>query len=153
MESFQEGSRKEKTWNISQRVILRLNFKAHRYFIEPLSRTKHIKFSLYKRLIRFVQKIESSKKGALRTLLYAVKQDCRSTTGENLRKMLMINTHNVDEIQVHHLDQMRYKTFLDEDLWRIGIVKELLDVKSGVTVIPDFAHEEITSMIDWICTS
>ena len=83
-----------------------------------------------------------------------MKHDCRSTTGENLRKiMLMVNTYNVDEIQVHHLDQMHYKTIPNEDLWGIGIVKELIDIKSGVTVIPDFAHEEITSMIDWICTS
>ena len=64
----------------------------------------------------------------------------------------MENTHNVDEIQVHHLDQMHYKTIPDEDLWRVGIVKELIDVKPGVTVILDFAHEEITSMIYWICT-
>ena len=65
----------------------------------------------------------------------------------------MVNSHNVDEIQVHHLGQMHYNTIPDEELCRIGIVKELIDVTSGVTVIPDFAHEEITSMIDWICTS
>ena len=127
---MKEAERIEKTWNISQRVMLRLNFKAHRYFIKPLGGTKHIILSLYKRLIRFVQKFESSKKDALRTLLHGVKHDCRSTTGENLRKiMLMVNRH-VDEIQVHHLDQMHYKTIPDEDLWRIGIVKELIDVKS-----------------------
>ena len=61
-----------------------------------------------------------------------MKHDCRSTTGENLRKiMLMVNTHNVDEIQVHHVDQMHYKMIPDEDLWRLGIVKELIDVKLG----------------------
>ena len=57
---MKEAERIEKTWNISQRVMLRLNFKAHGYFIEPLSGTKHIIFSLYKRLIRLVQKFESS---------------------------------------------------------------------------------------------
>ena len=38
---MKEAERIEKTWNISQRVMLRLNFKAYRYFMEPLSGTKH----------------------------------------------------------------------------------------------------------------
>ena len=52
---MKEAERIEKTWNISQRVMLRLNFRAHCSFIYPLSETKNIIFSLYKRLIRFVQ--------------------------------------------------------------------------------------------------
>ena len=32
----------EKSWNVSQRIMLDLPRKTHRYFIEPLSDTKHI---------------------------------------------------------------------------------------------------------------
>ena len=110
-------------------------------------------FSLYKRLIRFIQKIDSCTKGTVKTFLGAVKHDCRSTTGANLRKiMLMVNKHNVDEIQVDDIDQMQYNVIPDGDIWRIGIVKELIDVKSGILVLPDYAHAEITSMIAWIST-
>ena len=35
----QESERVEKTWNTSQRVLLRIPRVAHRYFIEPLSET------------------------------------------------------------------------------------------------------------------
>ena len=80
------------------------------YFIEPLSGTKYIIFTLYKRLIRLIQKIGSCKKDTLKTVLRAVKHDCDSTTGGNRRKiMLMVNKHSVDEIQVDDLDQMQYR--------------------------------------------
>ena len=149
-----EAERIEKSWNISQRVMLGLDFKTHRYFIEPLSGTKHIMFSLFKRLIRFIQKIGSCKKGALKTLLKAVKHDCRSTTGANLRKiMLRVNKHNIDDIQVEDIDKLEYNPIPDGEIWRVRMIKELIDVKAGVMAIPDFAFEEITSMIDIICTS
>ena len=45
----------EKTWNVAMRKMLNLNRCTHRYFIEPLSGTKHIKFLLIKRFINFTQ--------------------------------------------------------------------------------------------------
>ena len=52
----QEAVRFGKTWNISQRIILRIPRVSHRYFIEPLTETRHIRFSLHKRFTNFVQK-------------------------------------------------------------------------------------------------
>ena len=66
--------------------------------------------------------------------------------------MLMVNKH-VGKIQVDDLDKMQYNAIPDGDLWRVGIVKELNDIESGVKVIPDFANEEIKSMSDYIYTS
>ena len=74
-------------------------------------------FSLFKRLIRFIQKIGSCKKGALKTLLRAVKHDCRSTTGANLRKiMLRVNKHNVDNLHVEDIDKLEYNAIPDVDI-------------------------------------
>ena len=44
----QEAVRFEKTWNISQRIILRIPSVSHRYLIEPLTETRHVRFSLQK---------------------------------------------------------------------------------------------------------
>ena len=49
-----EADRLDKTWNVSQRILLGLPRQAHRYFIEPLSGGRHIKFLLYERFIKFV---------------------------------------------------------------------------------------------------
>ena len=94
-----EATRLEKTWNISQRIMLGIPRKTQRFFIEPLSGIQHIKFSLLKRFVNFVNSIESSKKPVLRNILKIVKEDCRSTTGSNLRKiMLELGKRHVNEI-------------------------------------------------------
>ena len=50
-----EANRLEKTWNISQRIMLDIPRNTHRFFIEPLTETQHIKFSLLKRFVTFVK--------------------------------------------------------------------------------------------------
>ena len=94
-----EAIRLEKTWNISQRIMLGIPRNTHRFFIEPLTEIQHIQFSLLKRFVNFVNSIESSKKSVMRNMLKIVKQDCRTTPGRNLCKpMLVLEKHNVDEI-------------------------------------------------------
>ena len=57
--------------------------------------------------------------------------------GAILRKlMLMVNQYNVDKIQVDDLDQMQYNAIPNGDLYRVGIVVELINVKAGLMAIP-----------------
>ena len=56
----------EKTWNVAMRKMMKLDRCSHRYLIEPLSKTRHIKFSLMKRFINFTNKIVESPKQSLR---------------------------------------------------------------------------------------
>ena len=41
-----------KTWNVSQRIMFASPRETHKYLIEPLSKTRHIKLSLMRRYIR-----------------------------------------------------------------------------------------------------
>ena len=74
----------EKTWNVSQRIMLSIPRTSHRYLIEPLSKRPHIVKSLRQRFINFISKIKNSEKKVLRNTLELVKEDCRSTTGLNI---------------------------------------------------------------------
>ena len=85
-----EAYRLEKSWNISQRLMLGIPRNTHHFFIEPLTETQHIKFSLLTRFVNFVNSIESSTKHVLRNMLEIVKHDCRSTTSSNLRKLVSL---------------------------------------------------------------
>ena len=85
-----EAVRLEKTWNISQRMMLKLPRNSHQYFVEPPSQTPHIKFSLCKRFLKFVESIACSKKQSIKNLLKHVKYDCRTNTGSNLRNMMLL---------------------------------------------------------------
>ena len=58
----------ENTWNVAMRKMMKLNRCSHRFLIEPLSQTRHIKFSLMKRFINFMHKILNSTKTFLKSL-------------------------------------------------------------------------------------
>ena len=89
-----EAERLEKSWNISQRIMMDIPRNTHRYFLEPLTGTQHIHFSLYRRFLKFVNNIKNSKKSTMRHMLSVIKHDCRSTTGRNLRNLMLLKKIN-----------------------------------------------------------
>ena len=62
----------EKSWNVSQRIMLSLPRRTHRYFIEPLSRTSHVSKSIKKRFLGFIDKVRMSRKEVLRCVLRTI---------------------------------------------------------------------------------
>ena len=98
----------------------------HRFFIEPLTDIQHIKFSLLKRFVNFVNSIQSSKKSVMRNMLKIVKQDLRTTTCRNLRKlMLVLQKRNVD------IKNQIYDSIPSGHEWKVCIAKELLQIKNN----------------------
>ena len=117
-----------------------------RHIIEYLSNQKHLRFILIKRFLRFIQQIEKSSKSAIKSLLSICKYDCRSTTGKNLRQLMIMSDKNT-------IDSMEYCPVPEGDTWRIGILDELLDSRSSIAEIPGFTQEEIQDLIDFVCVS
>ena len=139
-----EALRLEKSWNVSQRIMLGIPRNSHRYFIEPLSETKHITFSLFKRYIKFVDSIESSSKSVLRKMLFIVRRDCRSNTGQNLRKLMKIagNTR-IDDLKKGDFDDLVYNEIPIGQEWKIRLAEELIDLKNGIMDIKILTSDEI----------
>ena len=104
------------TWSVSVRKMFGLDRRSHRYLIEPVSDMQHIKMSLMQRFVGFTRKLSSSKKNVLRHAFEVFKTDCRSTTGFNLRTiMLECNLATIDAlsqtaIRGLELDQLRRTT-------------------------------------------
>ena len=84
-----DAQRLEKTWNVSQRLMLGLHRESHRFFIEPVSGTKHIISHIHKRFVKFIIQMMKSKKTALRSLCLKLLKECRSTSGKNIRKLVV----------------------------------------------------------------
>ena len=142
------------TWSISIRNIFNLHRQTHRYFIEPISGEKHIKFSLLGRFIRFSNALNRSSKAPLRRLYNTVKRDCSSTTGSNLRQiLLLVDKHDVNDVRPKDLDSQEFCTVKKGDEWRIGMAKELIEVQNKQATIECLGKEEITCILDHICTS
>ena len=48
---------------------------------------------------------------------------------------------------------VKYFPVPDTESWRIAFVKELIEVRSGLTTIGNFEDMEIQKMIDILCTT
>ena len=71
-------------------MIFDLPKEAHKFIIEPISDSKHLKFILMKRFLSFTNQIKNSKKEIPAKILNWIKYDVRSVTGSNLRHIMEI---------------------------------------------------------------
>ena len=141
----------EKTWNVSQRIMLSLPRTTHRYFIEPLSKTPHIIKSLKTRFLNFISKIYKSKKEVLRRVLSSIERDCRSTTGRNIRKL---------KLQLDDFDQRRIIEFCNKpyievpigDEWKLNMAKEIINIKSDTLIVNGISQKELDDICAYICS-
>ena len=148
-----EATRLEKSWNVSQRIMLGLPRQSHRYFVEPLSGTKHIRFSLLERYIKFVKNVESSNNNALNRALLMIKEDCRSITGRNLRHIMkMSGKTNVNELEIGCTKGLLYNPIPDGEAWRVAFAEELLEMRNGTLGDVNLTRKEIDEILIEVTT-
>ena len=142
------------SWNRSIRLMCDLSLRTHRYYLEPLAGKKHLKTILIKRFLSFIQQIEKSHKVLPKLLLQTIKRDCRSTTGSNLRNILLNTNHDdVDKLMPNDAFQIKFEEVKEENEWKINIVKELIDAKWGEVIIENLLFDEIDNLLEEICTN
>ena len=85
-------------------------------------------------------------------LFYHTMYDVRSTTGRNLRKILLeTDKCNVDLLSKHDVKDLSYHETDKEDLWKENILNELIDIKEGPAYLDGFKLEELSEIIELIC--
>ena len=142
------------TWNKSVRLMFDVPLQTHRYFLEPLAETRQLKYTLIQRFLGFISQIQNSKKILPNILLQTIKRDCRSTTGSNLRNILLLTSKDdISDLVPSDVSEMKYQPVIANDEWRISMVKELIDVKWGQAVIGNLSDNEVDDIIEDICTS
>jgi hypothetical protein len=148
-----EATRLEKSWNVAQRIMLGLPRNAHRYFIEPLSDTPHIMHSLFKRYIKFINAVRTSRKTVLREILQTVNDDCRSTTGANLRRMRKLTKKSsIEEMKQSDFDKLTYNRIPEGEEWRIASAAELIQLKNNVLDVDFMTIKEIDAILEEVVT-
>ena len=143
-----------KSWNVSQRIMHGLDKKTHKYLIEPVCGTRHMEIKLHKCFINFTKKISVSKKMAMKGLFHSIKHDCQSTTGHNLR-MLMIQygKNRIEDMDIDMTENKQYEIIPNDEMWRVDFIKELIDIKHGIKVVAEFDTKEIDSLLQFTCIS
>ena len=79
------------------------------------------------------------------------KKDVRSVTGANLRHiMLLCNRNLVSDLIPDDALNIKYHEPPAEELWRLGVLDELLEVQYGDLTVPGFNDEELSMMQSYI---
>ena len=148
-----EATRLEKSWNIAQRIMLGLPRNAHRYVIEPLSDTPHIMHSLFKRYIKFINAVRTSRKMVLRVIFQTTYDDCRSNTGANLRHMMKLTRKSrIVEMKQSDFDKLTYNKIPEGEDWRIASAAELIQLKNNVLDVDFMTIQEIDAILEEVVT-
>ena len=102
-----------------------LPLQTHKHLIEPISETRHLKFVLIDRFVGFLQQIEKSQKHIPKQLLSFIKHDVQSTTGSNLRNILLLtNKDTIEEITKDDMQKLKYAPIEEKDKWKVNYVKK-----------------------------
>ena len=117
----------ESSYNRSLKVMMKLPVETHRELIEPLSGRQHVKLLLIRRFLQMIRKMKTSNKPILRTLLATVEDDTKSTTGRNMRCiMLLTERSSIQEVEVEDIEKLVYHKVKEERQWRVELVELLL---------------------------
>ena len=109
---------------------------------------------LIKRFLSFVSQIRKSGKTVMKQLLENVKNDVWSTTGHNLKKILLnTNKTSVEELNISDYTFVRYHPLSKEEGWKVILIKELNDLRVGNLEVENLSYEETEEMISLVCTS
>ena len=124
-----------------------LDRKAHRYFIEPLSKIQHIK-------VAFTEKLTCAAKKSTRNVFNAIKHDCRSITGRNLRKsMHYCGKLQICKVTANEIGNMMYHPIPNNEVWRVKLVEKLLDIHDNISGVFDWNIYEISNSLEYLCTT
>ena len=144
----------EKTWNVSVRKMLDLPLATHRYLIEPVSETFHLRRILMNRFISFLHQIERSGKVATKQLLGVIYRNTQSVTGSNIRHILRLtgrrHWREVRKVDVENIDYFRIP---EQEKWRVGLIHEMLEIRSSEVQLEGFTVEETNEILEFACTS
>ena len=101
-----------------------------------------------------MEKIEKSEKTAIKMLKKEAMRDVRSTTGANLRGiMLLAGESSIMNVTRDSIRKIEYYKVKDEDMWKIHITSEAYKVSQGISEIEMFDQPEMTTVLHHICVS
>ena len=145
------------SYNVAIRQILKLDRCTHRYLIEPLSSCLHLKTILESRYVTFHKTLLASKKKPIRFLARLNELDLRTVLGRTLHKLTTlvgIDTDKPGELTVSRIkSKLKYFEVPNEEMWRLPICNDLLDVRQGNLELKGFTKDECSDMLRWVCTS
>ena len=141
------------SWNVCVRILFDLPRETHRYLIEPISESLHVKTMLCSRFVTFHNSLCNSSKFSIRLLSNLCKDDRRTVLCRNLNNIANDCQIDVNDLNKHLVkSRLKFCTVQAEDAWRIPILKELIEARDSQLSIDGFANNDIVEIINFLCT-
>ena len=142
----------ESTYNKSVKIMYDVPLATHRHLIEPITNQRHVRLTLVSRFLGFIDQIKTSQKIIQKMLLGLIKHDVRSTTGLNLRKILLQTEKlDVDSLCKDDCSSLSYHPTPLEDKWKEAMVNELIEVRGNQIQVEGFETEELETILEHLC--
>lgn len=142
------------TWSTSIRKIFKLDRKTHRYLIEPVSKMEHLKCAIQKRFVTFTDKLKTSPKMVVRNINKIIGKDCRSTTGENIRRiMLNCGSDSFRGPTREDVSRKGFEAVPAGEEWRVDVINELIDMRDGFLEPNGWTSQEVDETLTYLCTT
>ena len=143
----------EAAFNRSVKVMADLPYPTHRYIVGSLA-GGHMKVKIMKNYLGFIKRVRESPKFVLRQLYQLASNDTRTVTGSNLRSILvMTNMIKVADLYPGVVDKIKYLKAEESELWRLGLIGELLDIKYGIISPPNgWSEADLEKVLNVTCS-
>ena len=142
------------SYNVTIRNALNLDKRTHRYLLEPLAETVHLKTMILSRYVSFFKSLIKCRKFPVRFLARVQQFDMRTVLGKTLRKLTELCDVAVCDLNTSIVKKkIKYKSIPDEEKWRIWMAKELMDVRTQDQVVDGFSVDETNEILAYICSS
>ena len=144
-------------YNVAVRNILNVDRCTHRFLIEPLSDSLHLKTILASKFVTFHESLMTSSKLPVRFLAHLVADDLRTVHGRNLYGIATLcgMRQPIDFGQLRSRlvkNSVRYRTIPDSEEWRVNMCKELLNVRENDVTVPGFSSDELEELLGYLCS-
>ena len=150
------------SWNSLVRMTWNIPNIAHKYFIEEISESPHLKAILNQRFLGFIQSLINSKKKCLSQLAKKIVYDQGSFTGQNID--LIATSAGYNRYTILNMtpncvaNAIKYSPVPEESQWKIQLLKELISLRDGELCMMDneygqeFSRDELQNLIAFITT-
>ena len=143
-------------WNTSVRMAFGVPRETHRYLLESISECVHPQQMLVKRFLKFHKTLQQSRKKSMRLLSMLSEGNLMTTYGQNLWKISHKCKEDIKMLTSRNVgDKFKYAPIPDEEMWKIDVIKEMLELKWNESEIDNFEVEnnDLDLMIRFLCTS
>ena len=143
-------------WNKAMRRILRIPYRSHRWLLAQLGQQKDLREHLHIKLLRYLTYALNHCNPIVKTFSDIALRCALSPMGANIAllrylyyvsfdRKLHVNEQSICNLYKIHSDSEKYAT--------VGVLGDLINCRDGIHVIDYYNYDDITGIIDELCTN